>query len=357
MDEFETIDDIDTDETEFAEIETPDAEAQPPAPREIDVHAKIRLENVRLDQFLVMQFPDYSRAVVQRVIEGGGVTVNQKIAKSSYRVKHGDFIKIIPPVATRSAPQAENIPLDIVYEDEYLAVVNKPPNMVVHPAKGHWSGTLVNALRFHFETLSTVNGDYRPGIVHRLDRDTSGVILVAKHEQTHRELSMLFEHRKVFKEYIAITSGVIDRDSDYIEAKIAHHSSDRVKMMVTDDEENEDAKEACSYYEVIERFKGFTYVRVQPRTGRTHQIRVHLASIGHPVLADKIYSGRDSIHMKSFAPNLTEEEDSLLLGRQALHAFRLRFKHPRTNQLLEIKAPVPSDIQQTLEALRLHKKL
>jgi 23S rRNA pseudouridine1911/1915/1917 synthase len=127
-------------------------------------------------------------------------------------------------------------------------------------------------------------------------------------------------------------------------------------MMVTDDEENEDAKEACSYYEVIERFKGFTYVRVQPRTGRTHQIRVHLASIGHPVLADKIYSGRDSIHMKSFAPNLTEEEDSLLLGRQALHAFRLRFKHPRTNQLLEIKAPVPSDIQQTLEALRLHKK-
>jgi len=229
--------------------------------------------------------------------------------------------------------------------------------MVVHPAKGHWSGTLVNALRFHFETLSTVNGDYRPGIVHRLDRDTSGVILVAKHEQTHRELSMLFEHRKVFKEYIAITSGVIDRDSDYIEAKIAHHSSDRVKMMVTDDEENEDAKEACSYYEVIERFKGFTYVRVQPRTGRTHQIRVHLASIGHPVLADKIYSGRDSIHMKSFAPNLTEEEDSLLLGRQALHAFRLRFKHPRTNQLLEIKAPVPSDIQQTLEALRLHKKV
>ncbi len=356
MDEFETTD-IDTDDIEFEEIEPTDIEVQPSPPREIEVLAKIRLEGVRLDQFLVMQFPDYSRAVVQRVIEGGGVTVNQKTAKSSYKVKHGDFIKIIPPVATRPAPQAENIPLDIVYEDEYLAVINKPPNMVVHPAKGHWRGTLVNALRFHFETLSNINGEYRPGIVHRLDRDTSGVILVAKHEQTHRELSLLFEHRKVFKEYIAITSGVIDRDTDYIEAKIAHHPHDRVKMIVTDDEGNEDAKDACSYYEVIERFKGFTYVRVQPRTGRTHQIRVHMASIGHPVLADKVYSGRDSIHLKSFNANLPDEQDSLLLGRQALHAFRLRFKHPRTNQILEVKAPIPADIQQTLDALRLHKNV
>ena len=356
MDEFETTD-IDTDDIEFEEIEPTDIEVQPSPPREIEVLAKIRLEGVRLDQFLVMQFPDYSRAVVQRVIEGGGVTVNQKTAKSSYKVKHGDFIKIIPPVATRPAPQAENIPLDIVYEDEYLAVINKPPNMVVHPAKGHWRGTLVNALRFHFETLSNINGEYRPGIVHRLDRDTSGVILVAKHEQTHRELSLLFEHRKVFKEYIAITSGVIDRDTDYIEAKIAHHPHDRVKMIVTDDEGNEDAKDACSYYEVIERFKGFTYVRVQPRTGRTHQIRVHMASIGHPVLADKVYSGRDSIHLKSFNANLPDEQDSLLLGRQALHAFRLRFKHPRTNQILEVKAPIPADIQQTLDALRSHKNV
>ena len=356
MDEIETTD-IDTDDIEFEEIEPTDIEAQPSPPREIEVLAKIRLEGVRLDQFLVMQFPDYSRAVVQRVIEGGGVTVNQKTAKSSYKVKHGDFIKIIPPVATRPAPQAENIPLDIVYEDEYLAVINKPPNMVVHPAKGHWRGTLVNALRFHFETLSNVNGEYRPGIVHRLDRDTSGVILVAKHEQTHRELSLLFEHRKVFKEYIAITSGVIDRDTDYIEAKIAHHPHDRVKMIVTDDAGNEDAKDACSYYEVIERFNGFTYVRVQPRTGRTHQIRVHMASIGHPVLADKVYSGRDSIHLKNFVTNLPDEQDSLLLGRQALHAFRLRFKHPRTNQILEVKAPIPADIHQTLEALRLHKNI
>ncbi|MEY4614718.1 MAG: hypothetical protein RL179_2691 [Planctomycetota bacterium] len=350
------MDDLDTPDLEDIDFDPAEIENEPSPTREIEVHAKIRLEGVRLDQFLVMQFPDYSRALVQKVIEGGGVTVNQKTAKSSYKVKHGDFIKIVPPAPTHPSPKPENIPLDIIYEDEYMAVINKPPNMVVHPAKGHWSGTLVNALRFHFATLSTVNGEYRPGIVHRLDRDTSGVILVAKHEQTHRDLSMLFELRKVFKEYIAITAGVLDRDSDYIEGRIAHHPIDRVKMTVTDDVDNEDAKEACSYYEVIERFKGYTYVRVQPRTGRTHQIRVHLASIGYPVLADKVYSGRDCIHLRNFANDISEQDDMLLLGRQALHAFRVRFKHPRTNQILEIKAPIPADMQQTLDALRLHKK-
>ncbi len=228
--------------------------------------------------------------------------------------------------------------------------------MVVHPAKGHWTGTLVNALRYHFTQLSEANGDYRPGIVHRLDRDTSGAIIVAKQDVTHRDLGMLFEQRKVFKEYIAITDGVIDRDSDYIEGKIAHHPIDRVKMTVTDDEEDDDAKDACSYYEVMERFKGYSFVRVQPRTGRTHQIRVHLASIGHPVLADKVYSGRDSIHLHNFT-NISPEDDKPLLLRQALHAYRLRFKHPRTGQMLEIKAPLPQDIQQTLDALREFKKV
>ncbi len=324
--------------------------------REIEVLAKIKLQNVRLDQFLVMQFPDYSRSVVQKVIDGGGVTVNQKLAKSSYKVRNGDLIKIVPPTPSYPSTQPEDIPIDVIYEDEFMAVINKPSDMVVHPAKGHWTGTLVNALRFRFSTLSTANGEYRPGIVHRLDRDTSGVILVAKEEKTHRDLSMLFEMRKVFKEYIAITAGVFDRDSDYIEGRIAHHPLDRVKMTVSEDEDDEDAKEACSYYEVIERFKGYSYVRVQPKTGRTHQIRVHLASIGYPVLADKVYSGRDCIHLHDFVPDLLEEQDSLLLNRQALHAYRIRLKHPRTGHILEVKAPLPQDIQQTLDALRLYKK-
>jgi 23S rRNA pseudouridine1911/1915/1917 synthase len=229
--------------------------------------------------------------------------------------------------------------------------------MVVHPAKGHWSGTLVNALRFHFDHLSNANGDYRPGIVHRLDRDTSGVILIAKEEQTHRDLAMMFEQRKVFKEYIALAAGMIDRDSDYIEGRIAHHPTDRVKMAVTDDEDDEDAKDACSYYEVIERFRGYTFVRVQPRTGRTHQIRVHLASIGCPVAADKIYSGRDCLRLADLLAGLPEEQDRLLLSRQALHAHRLRFRHPRLGQMLEILAPLPAEFQATLEALRQYRPL
>jgi 23S rRNA pseudouridine1911/1915/1917 synthase len=328
--------------------------------RTLEIVARLRVEGIRLDQFVVAQFPDVSRSLVQRIIEADGVLVNGKPAKASYRVRNGDHIRVCPPEPTHPLPVPEDIPLEILYQDEFLAVVNKPADMVVHPAKGHWSGTLVNALRFHFPHLSGVNGDYRAGIVHRLDRETSGAILIAKEEQTHRDLSLLFEQRKVFKEYAAITAGVLDRDSDYIEGKIAHHPRDRVKMTVILDEEGDDegdAKDACSYYEVVERFRGFTFVRVQPRTGRTHQIRVHLASVGCPVLADKIYSGRDKLLLSDLVPGLPEGEDELLLSRQALHAGRLRFRHPRTRQVLEAEAPLPEQMRRTLEALRRHRSL
>lgn len=324
--------------------------------RVIEIVAKLRLDGVRLDQFLVGQFSDLSRSVVQRVIEADGVEVNGKPAKASYRVRHGDHIRICPPEPTHPLPVAENIALEILHQDEYLAVINKPTDMVVHPAKGHWSGTLVNALRFHFPHLSGINGDYRAGIVHRLDRETSGAILIAKEEQTHRDLSLMFEQRKVFKEYAAITAGVIDRDSDYIEGKIGHHPIDRVKMTFTD-EEDDDGKDSCSYYEVIERFRGYTFVRVQPRTGRTHQIRVHLASIGCPVLADKIYSGRDKLLLADLVPELPEEKNDMLLSHQALHAWRIRFRHPRTQQVMEVEAPFPEQMQRTLAALREHRRL
>jgi 23S rRNA pseudouridine1911/1915/1917 synthase len=311
----------------------------------------------RLDHFIVGQFHDLSRSTVQRVIDAGGVAVNGKAAKASYKVRYGDIVRITPPEPPPGEPQAEDIPLAVLYEDDWLAVINKPADMVVHPARGNWTGTLVNALRHRFQHLSTVNGAYRPGIVHRLDRDTSGVILVAKEEQTHRELALQFELRKVFKEYVALTAGVLDRDSDYIEGRIAHHPRDRVKMVVTEDEEDEDAKEACSYYEVVERFRGYTFCRVQPRTGRTHQIRVHLASVGCPVLADKVYSGRDSLSLSDLVPGLDPTEDVVLLTRQALHAHRLRFRHPRTHQVLEATAPLPEEMERTLAALRQHRAL
>lgn len=324
--------------------------------RRLELEARLKVEGMRLDQFLQGQFAEVSRSLVQRLIEGGGVLVNGKLGKASYKVRHGDKIIVQMPEPTHPAPVPENIPLEILYQDDYLALINKPPDMVVHPAKGHWSGTLVNALRYHFPHLSGINGDYRAGIVHRLDRDTSGVILIAKEEQTHRDLSLIFEQRKIFKEYVTITQGVLDRDSDYIEAKIGHHPHDRVKMMVSE-EDDEDAKDACTYYEVLERFRGFTLVRCQPRTGRTHQIRVHMASVGCPVLADKVYSGRDAFYLSDLVPEISQEANARLLSRQALHAHRLRFRHPRTHQVLDTVAPLPAEFEQTLAALRRYRTL
>jgi 23S rRNA pseudouridine1911/1915/1917 synthase len=321
----------------------------PAAP--IDFVAKRKLEGLRLDHYLVEMFPDLSRSALQKIIDAGGVHINGKPSKASYKIRYGDQVRVWPPEPGHDLPMPEDIPLTVLYEDEYLAVINKPADMVVHPAKGNWSGTLANALQFHFSQLSNLNGGYRPGIVHRLDRDTSGVILVAKDEATHRDLGNQFEYRKVFKEYNAITIGVLDRDSDYIEARIGHHPHDRIKMIVTDDED-EDAKDACSYYEVIERFRGFTYCRIQPRTGRTHQIRVHLASVGCPVLADKTYGGRDCFRLSDLVADLPEGADDILMPRQALHARRLRFTHPRHKRFIEAEAPLPPEFEKTLAALR-----
>src|SRR5438445_7926619 len=301
------------------------------SPQVIELTAKNKVEGLRLDQYLAAMFPDRSRSVIQRVIEAEGVQVNGKPGKASYRVRYGDQVRIVLPAPTHDLPVPEDIPLHVLYEDEFLALVNKPPDMVVHPAKGHWSGTLVNALQFRFPQLSQTGGEYRPGIVHRLDRDTSGVILIAKEEQTHRDLGLQFETRKIFKEYQAITAGMLDRDSDYIERRIAKHVHERKKMMVTDEEE--DSKEACSYYEVIERFRGFTFCRIQPRTGRTHQIRVHLASISCPVLADKAYGGRDCFRLSAITAEIDPAGDEILMSRQALHASLLRFLHPRLRKV------------------------
>jgi 23S rRNA pseudouridine1911/1915/1917 synthase len=338
----------------MAPMQPPSISVPPPdSSRSVDLVVKRKVEGTRLDQYLVAMFPDFSRSVIQKAIEGGSVTVNGAPAKASYKIRYGDQVHIQLPEPTHDLPVPEDIPLNILYEDEYLAVINKPHDMVVHPAKGHWSGTLVNALQFHFAQLSQVNGDYRPGIVHRLDRDTSGVILVAKEEATHRDLSLQFEHRKVFKEYTALTAGVLDRDSDYIERRIAHHKHDRIKMAVTDDED--EGKEACSFYEVVERFRGYTWVRISPRTGRTHQIRVHLASVGCPVLADKTYSGRDCLRLSDLVPDLDPAADELLLSRQALHASRIRFLHPRKKLVIEAEAPLPEEFERTLAALRKYR--
>ncbi|MGL4419126.1 MAG: RluA family pseudouridine synthase [Gemmataceae bacterium] len=308
---------------------------------------RIRNDGMRLDQYIHMYYQEHSRSDLQDGIRSGSITVNGKPSKPSYKVRSDDKLLITLPTREYDLPEPEDIPLEVLYEDEDLALINKPWNMVVHPAKGNWSGTLVNALQFRFrDELSKANGSFRPGIVHRLDKDTSGVILVAKSDGTHRDLGHQFESRKIFKEYVSIVAGELDRDSDYIEAAMKLHPHDRVRMMVSTDA---DAKDAVSYYEVLERFRGFTLVKMNPKTGRTHQIRVHLQHIGHPVLADKVYSGRDKFLLSEVSPG---EPATPLMTRQALHAFRLRFKHPKRGTWMEVEAPLPPDMRQTPEALR-----
>jgi 23S rRNA pseudouridine1911/1915/1917 synthase len=321
----------------------------------LDLLVMVKSEGMRLDQYVLLHLgADFSRSLVQRAIEGGGVAVNGKpVVKPSYKVRKNDRLHVSLPEPTHDIPVPEDIPLHILYQDEWLAVVNKPADMVVHPAKGNWSGTLVNALQWHFrEHLSTDNGHLRAGIVHRLDKDTSGVILVAKDDATHRDLAMQFESRKVFKEYVAIAAGEPDRDSDYIDGALKMHPHDRLRMIVSADA---DAKPALSYYEVLERFRGFALVKIQPRTGRTHQIRVHLLSAGCPVLADKLYGGRSQLKLSELVPDTPPGADPVLISRQALHAFRLRFRHPRTEQWIEAEAPLPPDMRATLDALRTHR--
>ncbi len=331
----------------------------PPTPvrsREpVDLVVRIKAEGMRLDHYLALNFQDFSRSELQKAVEAGTILLNGRATKASYKVRNLDKLHVRLPEPTHELPVPEDIPLEVLYQDEFLALVNKPPDMVVHPAKGNWSGTLVNAIQFLFrDQLSRANGTVRPGIVHRLDKDTSGVILIAKEEATHRDLSMQFETRTIFKEYVALAAGAMDRDSDYIEAPMKLHPHDRVRMIVSHDP---DAKDAVSYYEVLERFRGYTMVKIQPKTGRTHQIRVHLAHVGCPVLADKVYGGQARLTLADVVPGTPPDRDETLIARQALHAFRLRFKHPRTGDWIEVEAPFPPDMRRTLESLRTHRAL
>jgi 23S rRNA pseudouridine1911/1915/1917 synthase len=247
-----------------------------------------------------------------------------------------------------AGPNPEQIPLEILYEDEHLVAVNKPPAMVVHPARGHWSGTLASALAWHFDQLSSVGGETRPGIVHRLDRDTSGVILVAMSDQIHNALAEQFAARTTEKEYFALVAGVPDRDSDWINQPIAPHPHHREKMAIRANHEL--SREATTLYQVAERFDGYAAVRAFPKTGRTHQIRVHLAHIGNPVLCDRLYGGRAQITRGELKRDLSDEE--VVLDRQALHARRIKILHPVTQTPLEVTAPLAPDIAHALAALR-----
>lgn len=311
-------------------------------------------DGMRLDAFLASRFPQYSRVHLRRVINAAAVQVDGKRKKAAYRLATTQSVTIVLPDLPREGPQPEELPLDVLFEDDHLIAVNKAAGMVVHPAKGHWAGTLTSALAFHFGTLSSVGGPTRPGIVHRLDRDTSGVMVVAKTDRAHHQLAAQFEHRTVKKEYHAIVLGTPDRDRDMIDQPIGAHPYAREKKAIRADHST--SRDARTFYEVKERFDGFTLLELTPQTGRTHQIRVHLTHIGYPVLCDRLYGGRSQIThgelsaVKSGNPSDANEE--VVLKRQALHAHTLSFQHPITDEPISFLAPLPSDIQTVLDILR-----
>jgi len=312
------------------------------------------LAGMRLDQFLVRHAGGLSRSYLARAIEKGAVRVDGVVARASLPLKAGSLVLYTVPQPPRSGPEAEEIPLDFLYVDELMAAVNKPAGMVVHPAKGNWKGTLAGALKWHLEKreqetgsgLSTVGGPTRPGIVHRLDRDTSGVIVVARSEEAHQKLAAQFERRTVEKAYLAITQGQPQFDRDEINLPIGIHPYQREKMAVRADHST--SRDAVTRFEVLERFRGAALVRLAPKTGRTHQIRVHMAAIGCPVLCDALYSGRSVIEpaLLGLPPGPP------VIQRQALHAQQISIDHPLTGERLQLAAPLPADIEQLLALLR-----
>jgi 23S rRNA pseudouridine1911/1915/1917 synthase len=297
----------------------------------------------RLDAFLAAQIEGWSRSRLQRLIGDAEVLVNGHTVKPSYKLNPNDEIEVelTPLPSTRFV--AEDIPIEVVHEDEDLIVVNKPAGMVVHPAAGVTSGTLANVLAFHFQKLSSTGGEARPGIVHRLDKGTSGLLVVAKTASAHEDLADQFRTREVFKSYVALVHGQVETDTGRIDQPIARDPRHRTRMAIV-----RGGRPALSIYHVRERFDRFTLLDVELKTGRTHQIRVHLAWIKHPVVGDEVYgSGRD----KTVAAAKLRSEIAKL-GRQFLHAERLGFRHPRTQEQMLFRAPAPPELQNFLAELR-----
>jgi len=287
----------------------------------------------RLDIFLTEAQTDITRSYIKKLIETEQVTVNGSPAKAHYKLKEGDRVEVEVPDPEPLEVKPEPIPLSIVYEDESLVVIDKPPGMVVHPAPGHSGGTLVNALLHHCDDLAGIGGVERPGIVHRLDKDTSGLIVAAKTDACMQSLTQQFKERDVHKVYLALAKGTFESKLGTIDVPIGRHKTHRKKMST----HTSSGREAQTQYEVIRQLEGYAYLQLYPRTGRTHQLRVHLASIGHPILGDRLYGG-------TLGPGLPQ------IARQALHAHQLELTHPATGKLLQFQSPLPSDMANLLSA-------
>ena len=303
----------------------------------------------RLDRFLAQHWPQHSRSTYQKLIRDGRVTVGgETVTKPSSDIHVGDRVQVTLYAREPLGIVPEPIPIDVIYEDADLIAVAKKPGIIVHPARGNPHGTLVNAVAHHAGSLSTGGDPWRPGVVHRLDRDTSGVIVLAKNDEAHHRLARQWERRTVLKEYLALVEGIPDLDADVIDQPLGRHHHVRERYAVKFDGTG---RRAVSRYEVVERFDGFSAVRVHIHTGRTHQIRVHMAHIGHRVVADRQYGSRSKVTLQEIARGQADH-DEVLIARQALHAVRLGLEHPRTGEPLMLEAPLPEDMARLREALR-----
>ncbi|MCU0344138.1 MAG: RluA family pseudouridine synthase [Ignavibacterium sp.] len=314
----------------------------------IDVPEGKRKE--RIDTFLTHHIEGTTRSKVQKAIESGLVTVNGVVVKANYNVKPFDKVVAVQHIAPRPEDvEAEEIPLDIIYEDDYFIIVNKPAGMVAHPAYANYTGTLVNALLHHTKSLSAVNDAGRPGIVHRIDKDTSGLLVVAKDDYTHAMLAKQFSKHSIEREYHAICWGKFKEKEGEINTKITRSKSDRKKFTISDKE----GKEAVTFYKVIEQYEFTSYIKLNLKTGRTHQIRVHLSGLHKPIFGDHTYGG-NKIHAGVESPKLKSRITNLLeiMPRQALHAKTLGFIHPQTNKLVRFDSELPEDFKLLLEKLR-----
>lgn len=301
---------------------------------QISLQADETYMDERLDKFLSAMLPDQSRSYLQKIIKDGNVLVNGEPKKSSYRLEDGDEVTADLPELKSPDIEPENIPLDILYEDDSILMVNKPKGMVVHPSAGHYTGTLVNAVLWHCQgQLSGINGVSRPGIVHRIDKDTTGVLVVCKNDAAHNAVAAQLKEHSITRKYRAIVHGVIKEDEGTVDAPIGRHPTERKKMASG----VKNGKRAVTHYRVLERFQGYSYVECQLETGRTHQIRVHMASIHHPLLGDTVYGpAKDSHHLEG----------------QTLHAMVLGLIHPVTGEYLEVEAPLPEYFENLLKKFR-----
>jgi 23S rRNA pseudouridine1911/1915/1917 synthase len=329
----------------------PQSKASDAECEQLTLHVGSSIKERRLDKYLHGRFSNLSRRFIQNAIKQDAVKVNGKIAKQSFKLSPGDEINFSVPEPPSKEILPEDIPLDIIYEDSELIVLNKQPGMLVHPARGNTHGTLVNALAFYSDKLSSGLGEFRPGIVHRLDKGTTGVMVVTRNDTAQWKIAKQFERREVDKTYLAIVHGTPELTADRISVPLGVHPRIREKQAIRPDT----GKEAITFYEVLESFRGFSLLKMTPKTGRTHQIRVHLSYIKHPIVADDMYGGKLVYpwQLADIEPAVQEP----IISRVALHASTLEFKHPATDEMMKFQAPFPEDMQSLLNMLREYRRI